>query len=558
MTPADPHDRSARLRALAQETFDVLVIGGGIYGATLACESARAGFRTAMVEKEDYGGAASANSLKILHGGLRYLQQLDIRRMRESVRARRDGLSSLPYLTRAATFLAPVGRRVQRSAFAYGVASVLNNIVSFDRNRGVPPDHCLAPARVISRERIRQWLPDGALDAPGALCWSDGFVENSERYTLAYIMSARDAGAVTLNYVEAVHLLETAGRVIGARVRDKESNAMFDVRARWIVDATSGWSGGLWPSGVGPPPVFPRVRAYNLVAKRRWFGEFGVGLEAADRENRSLRRNFFFMPWRGGTIIGTVYKPFANSPDEAGLSPDEIADFVGDVNTLYPAAALTVEDITFAHVGVLPARVDRRGRALPEPSGATTLLDLRQEGREGFLSLRGVKYTTAAWWARKTIRQIAGRVGARPSGPADSLYGAALESADAIRRDAANAGWVMTPAMAAWLARTYGARARDVTALGAADARLRAGISGSDMPLACVAHAVWREDARTLADVVFRRSDIGSFAFPGDAALEEIAGVMAALRAWDAARQRAEIAGVRAVYRRLGLKPAES
>lgn len=553
MNPAGT--RASRLGELAARPFDVLILGGGIYGATLACESARAGYRTALVEKDDYGGAASANSLKILHGGLRYLQQADIPRMRESIRSRREGLTALPYLTRRATFLAPVGRGLKRSLPAYAAAALLNDAISFDRNRGVPPDRRLPPTRALSRSGCRRLLPERALDAPGALCWGDGFIENTERYTLAYVLSAREAGAVTLNYARATRLLEAGGRVIGAQVSDSETGNLLDVRAGLVVDATSGWSGALWPAGAGRPPGFPRVLAFNLVARRRWFGEFGVGLDAADPENPSLRRNFFFMPWRGGTMIGTVYKLFDGDPDRAGLSPEEIENTIRDVNTLYPAARLEIGDVTFAHAGILPARVDRRGRAWPEPSGEAEILDLRDAGSDGFVSLRGVKYTTAAWWARKTVRLIGEHLGARDPLRAGPLYGAETDfPAPAVLDAAARAGWTMPPAMAAWLADTYGARAREVTAIGGAETDFRAAAPGSELPLACVAHAVRREDARTLGDVVFRRTDLATFAFPGRAALNAVAEVMAADLAWDPARVQSEIARTLDVYRRLGLR----
>ncbi len=180
-----------RLGLLTSTAWDVLVIGGGIYGATIADATARAGWRTALVEQNDYGAAASANSLKILHGGLRYMQQADLRRMRDSIRARSDGLRSFPHLTRPALFLAPTGKGLKRSALAYHIAARINDLVSFDRNRNMPHTHRLPRTRVLSKKEWARLLPDSNLAPRSALQWPDGFIENTERYTLEYILRAK-------------------------------------------------------------------------------------------------------------------------------------------------------------------------------------------------------------------------------------------------------------------------------------------------------------------------------------------------------------------------------
>ena len=213
--------RLRRWSAAADTTFDVLVVGGGIHGATVACRAAQAGLSVALMEKGDYGEAASANSLKILHGGLRYLQQLDIRRVRESIAARRDGLASLPHLARPAHFIAPTGKGLKRSAAAYHVAALLNDLFAYDRNRGLLSSHHLPPTRVVGPRELAGLLPSGSLPARHALSWSDGWIENTERYTLAYVMSARAAGAAVFNQARAVEWMQSGGLVTGARVDRK-------------------------------------------------------------------------------------------------------------------------------------------------------------------------------------------------------------------------------------------------------------------------------------------------------------------------------------------------
>lgn len=549
-------ERTARVAALRTRAFDVLIVGGGIHGATLANAAARAGLKVALIEKGDYGVGASANSLKILHGGLRYLQQFNFSRMRESIAARKDGLTSLPYLARPARFLAPTGRSLKRSLAAYGVAALVNDLVSHDRNRGVPVLQQIPPTRVLTRAKLAELLPGVSLPGSGALLWGDGFVHDTERYTLAYAMSAFDNGAVTANYVRAVHLLREGGKVVGVKAMDVEKQAEFDIRARITVCTSGGWLNEFMDLPGLNPPETTWVRAYNIVVRKRWFGEFGVGLDAPAQKGRP-GRNFFFMPWRGGTIIGTVYKPFAGSADACALKSEDIAEFVTEINELYPPANLSVRDVTFAHVGILPGQKSGDGSA-PSPSGTTRVIDARSANVEGLLFLQGVKYTTAAYWANRVTGMIAERLKhSIPFVPAldiAPLYGAEEHVFDEeIVQAAFSVGWEISDAMVAWLSNHYGARYREVIEISRENKLLREAAGSEPIPLAAAVHAMRREDARTLSDIVFRRTGLGSFEYPGRDALVKVAATVGRFYGWDEGRQASEVENVTQHYRNLGL-----
>jgi len=530
--------------ALAGSEFDVLIVGAGIYGATLALHAARLGLSVALIEKGDFGEAASANSLKILHGGLRYIQKMDLPRMRQSIRARRDALRSLPYLTRAASFLAPVQERLTRSRAAYRAAGILNDLIGMDRNIGVPASHHLQGTRVLDRNALEQACGDAMGGYRGALCWQDGFMENSERFTLAYILSAREAGAVVVNYVRALQLRKKLNVACGISARDEETGATFDIRARFVVNAAGEWYGE-W-SGAHPRTINPaRVRAYNIVVNKQWFGDYGVGLDNGDR-------NFFFMPWRGGTIIGTAYDVHGGTGGDARLTPDDLAVFVKNVNALFPAAALTPDDITFAHAGVLPAKFDGAGRALPLPSDSTTI---REDETTHHLIVRGVKYTTASWWSAKTAAMLARRTGKnhRRTDP-PPLFGSERDiTAEAIQHDARAAGWTMTRESAAWLYAHYGARAQDLVARVARDPSAGRIIRGTAAPAAAVIHAMQNESALHLDDVVLRRTDLGTFARPDASTIDDLIQIMSDQAGWDDARKTAEKSRLVRAYQRVGL-----
>ena len=533
---------------MTEEPCDVLVVGAGIYGATLACVAARSGLRVTLIDKADFGGEASANSLKILHGGLRYLQQLNLPRMRESIRARRDGLASLSYLAHPATFVVPTGSTLKRSRLAYRVAACLNDLVSADRNRDVPASHHVPPTAVWNREQLDHAMPGAELSAEGALVWSDGLIENTERFTLAYIMSARDAGARILNYTRAVSLLQTGNRVEGIVAQDEEGRE-FDLRARMTINTTGGWLSSLSPRAMDPHPTRPLVKAFNIVVNRNWFGTFGVGLD-------NQERNYFFAPWRGGTMIGTEYLLYDGNPDDCHLTPKETSAFVQHVNEVYPAAGLNVNDIIFAHVGLLPAATDRAGRPIPLPSGKTEVTDFQQRHNvEGLIAISGVKYTTATHWAGVLNNLIHRHLGRHKQATANqALYGAeAPVQSSMILRDARAAGWMMRHETADWMSRHYGARYPELIELFIQDQALGETLPDSPIPTASIVHGVTSEQARHLDDIVFRRTDLGTFGHPGERALSKAGDVMAGLCKWDTRRTATERARVKTYYERLGL-----
>lgn len=537
--------------ALRAREFDVLIVGGGIYGATLAWHAARAGWAVALIERGDFGEGASANSLKILHGGLRYLQQANISRMRASIKARRDGLASLPYLTRATTCIAPARNFAQRSRAAYHIAAALNDIISIDRNRGVPSSHHLPRTRVPNQSELDTLLPGAAISTRGALLWGDGFMENSERYTLAYMLSARSCGAEIANYTEAVALLETSNGVYGVTARNIENAETFEIRARLTIHAGGGWLPSLWPGGKAPPPPTAWVRSYNLVTRRSWFGEYGVGLDNG-------RRNFFFMPWRGGTIIGTEYQPYSGSPSECRLTAEDIANFVDEINLLHSPVKMTPDDVTMAHLGLVPARTDRFGRGTADASNRTVIVRPDAKGvPRGFLAISGIKYTTAAYWAARLMPCIAHAIGRpyRPSAP-QPLYGSErVVTENEVARETRAIGWPLDAKSIRWLISHYGARSNEILAIGAAEPALRALIPGTPAPAAAIIHAVRRELSCHLTDVLLRRTDLGTAACPPPETLNATASIMADEYGWQEDRRRAEIDRVYTHYQRLGLNP---
>ena len=526
--------------------YDVLIIGAGIYGATLACRAAQAGLKTALIDKGDFGGEASANSLKILHGGLRYLQQFDLPRMRESIKARRDAFSALPYLTRPARFIAFTGNNVKRSRLAFGVAGIFNDIISFDRNRGLPASHIIGRTATWSRQDILKCLPDADIDADGALVWSDGIIDNTERFTLAYVMSAKQSGATVMNYTKAISLIKSGSRIEGVNAIDADGNPL-ELCARFTINATGGWLDGLLPDQSRPRAY---VKAYNLVVNRNWFGDFGVGLERG-------KRNYFFAPWHGGTMIGTEYKLFTGDVDACKLTSQEIEEFISAVNELYPQAGLAINDVVFSHVGILPAAYDKRGNPEPLPSGKIQIIDYRSShSLDGYMAVSGVKYTTADFRASKVIKLVSKKLQhSIQTEEFPALYGAEKPcDTGMFLRDAGAAGWRPEQETANWIIANYGARYPELIDIAIEREKWRTRLDGSPIPAAAVVHAIRREMAHHATDFIFRRTDLGTFKHPGNETVETVIAIMAEMNNWNRTRMDGERMAVENHYEKLGFR----
>src|SRR5712672_483652 len=224
------------LDRLTGTTFDVLVVGGGIYGLAIAYDAAQRGLSVALVERNDFGSGSSFNHLRTIHGGLRYLQSLDIGRARESIRERRTTARIAPHAVRPLPFAVPLYRSLMRGKLAMRAGFALDRLVAFDHNRGVLPSHRLPGGRVVSRSHAAQRFPGLKRQGlTGAGVFYDYVTTEPDRFTFSFALAATEHGAVLANHVEAVApLVDTAGgrRVVGITARDMLESRTLEIAAR--------------------------------------------------------------------------------------------------------------------------------------------------------------------------------------------------------------------------------------------------------------------------------------------------------------------------------------
>ncbi len=385
------------LAALAGAELDLVVVGGGIHGAAAAWDAAQRGLAVALVERDDFGAGASWNSLKTIHGGMRYLQKAALGRLRESARERRTLLAIAPALVRPLRFVVPTYGHGLTGREALAIALRLNDWLTPDRNDGLPEESRIPPGRTVSAPEARELVPGlEPRGLTGAAVWSDAQASSTERLTLAFVLAAAGAGAGVANHAEVVEVLRSRGRVAGVVVRDVLQGGAVEVRARLVLNAAGPWADDLLARAGLRREAAPLLRARNLVLDRPPSLSHAVGA-------KSRGRFLFVVPWEGRTLIGTDYEP-------AETEPDDPQAFLAEADRAFPWAGLGDSKVTLVHEGLVPGRGGAGGLAT-----RPRLIDHETEdGLPGLVSLQGVKYTTARAVAERAIDLVLRRL-ERPS-----------------------------------------------------------------------------------------------------------------------------------------------
>lgn len=541
------------LARFAQREYDILIVGGGIHGATLAREAAREGFSVALLEKSDFCSATSANSLKTLHGGIRYLQQANLCRVRQSIVERRTMMQIAPHLAEPLPCAMPTYGHMMKGKEVMFCGLLAYDILSWDRNRGLAPTQSIPRCHIGSRADWLAIAPD--LDDPrytGAAFWHDAQAYNTERLTWSFVEAAAQAGADVANYVEVTGFQRGGRNVTGVTAIDRQTGRTMTIAAKVTVNNTGPWVKDTLRL-LGEDVAAPKYRcavAMNVVLRQQLIPRYAVGLSAYKQGWKSGRL-FFFAPWRNRTMAGTYLRPHDGSPDSLRITPEDCSAFISNLNLAYPAAHLETKDIAFIQAGLMPA-ADKAVEPGAEPELLNTLQIMdhaRTDGIGGLVTVLGVKWTTARDVAQRTLAPLRSKLGRRtapPSSPTQPLPGGDKADLAAIAQEAMQSG--LPTATAEHLVRNYGTRYGNVVRTASNNPALLQPLgSATQVTGSEVLHAVREEAALSLADVVLRRTELGSAGLPPDDALHNAATIMAKELGWDAARRDREIADLRAL-----------
>ncbi len=507
------------LHRLMDGPFDVLVVGGGILGACVAWDAALRGFDVALVEKGDFASGTSSNSLKIVHGGLRYLQSLDLRRMRESIRERSTWLRIAPHLVEPLPVLVPAFRRRIQSRLPLLLASAITDAVGWDRNSGLHSDRCLPAGSLVGRHEILDLVPQlDRRDLTGGLLFYDAQMYNSERLVLEVLQAASEAGAVLANYVEVESGSRSNGSNWLAQARDRIDGQSIQIRARLIVNA----------AGPATPTVAERLTGRRAAATTDYSVALNVMVESlghpvafampgqtdhAESTSKSGARQLFVVPWRGRSAIGTGHFPYGGDCARFELDERYVSEFLGEINAAWPGDPFRREDLILVHAGllpVIPGAIGSEVRLLKRHR----IIDHAADGVPNLISAISVKYTTARLVGEAVVGHVCRKLGKRAPGMTAMTHlpgGPMVPMQELLAQAHQRHGGLLGTDALEHLVRTYGARYERILGYRDSTPDWDQRISSSSPVIkAQMMHAVREEMAMKPEDIVCRRTELSA------------------------------------------------
>lgn len=547
---------------LSNNVYDLIIIGGGIYGAWAAWDAALRGLSVALLEKRDFGSATSSNSLKVIHGGLRYLQYAGFRRMRKSIYERATLMRVAPHIVHPLPFLMPTYGHLMKSKEIMSLALMMNDIIGFDRNRVKDPEKYLPGGRVISKEECLRVFPGVYEEGlTGGAIWYDGQMYNSERMLFSVLRSAEKAGAALANYVEVTGFLKYRDRIIGVKARDVFTGEELDIRAKITLNTSGPWVNHvlcLLNGNYRNQRVF-LSKTMNVVVKRQLIPKYAVGVwskyKFKDRDAVLSKgsRLLFIVPWREFSLIGTTHVPYEGSPNDFRITEKDIQDFIEEINGAYPTAALKREDISFFHGGLLPMNGSDDAGDVSLVKECMIYDHMKDDGIDGLVSLVGVKYTEARGAAEKVIDLVFKKMERKPSRCLTNIipvYGGNIEKfAVFLSQEKEKGVWGLDAEVIEHMVYNYGSEYPKVLRYIDENPEWAQKITNTSQVIkAEVFHGIREEMAQKLADIVLRRTELGSAGNPGDQALMTCAAIMARELDWNEARTQSEVKEVKAIF----------
>jgi glycerol-3-phosphate dehydrogenase len=553
--PPRPFSIAHRAQDVADATsdvLDVLVVGLGATGAGVSLDAASRGMTVAAVDMGDLASGTSSKSSKLIHGGLRYLENYDFLLVREGVVERQLLLRLAPHLVWAMDFVYPVWPdTARRRLLGLGLSTydVFAGVRNVRRHERVTAEEAIRIAPALEHSGLSY-----------AYVYGDSGTDDA-RLVLAVTRAARSFGALTLTYTEVVGLLrdEGSGRVVGATVHDKLTGDRYEIRARHVVNATGVWVDRLL--GMVEPTRAPKVQpskgVHVVVPQHRLPLEHAsVLLPSKQGDQRSM----FAIAWGPQTILGTTDTRYDGALDEMSLSADDL-DYVLAAGNAVFGGGLTPDDVVGAWAGVRPLLRDGESESMSDVSRRHVLLD----GPGGMLTITGGKLTTYRRMAKDVVDRIAEQDGARARCRTDEIpLGSTREHAVLVQEAVAAARSLgLSEDTGKLLVRQHGDAWPDVLSLVAADAEYAALLTPSaSHVLAEVVYAARHEGVATLEDVFSRRTRVSlrdrAAALPmARRAADLLAAELGRDGNWAAAQVTAYADAVRAERGVLGLPAAD-
>lgn len=385
----------------SKDTFDVIIVGGGIYGSLLLLEAASRGLRALLLEKNDFGSATSYNSLRIIHGGLRYLQTLDLKRFYESVEERHWFLRTFPDLVKPLPCLMPLYNQGAKRPAVLRAALWLNDSLSAGRNKHLTDERVIQDGRVLSVAETRKMFPGvDSQGMTGAALWYDAHMEDSQRVIIETLRWACSLGAQAFNYLRVDDVLTQDNAVTGVLATDGETARRLEFRSTTVINATGPYARSLaaqWDREI--PSLYRHSLLWNVLFNFPAPSEAALALTPDTPQGHT----YFLHPWKGKLLAGTGHAPWTGKISQPRTNEHLLDSFLNDLNLILPGAQLTREHIVRVHSGFLPVTEEGGTRLTNRP----VIYDHKAKGGvAGLFSVTGVKFTTARRVAELALNHV--------------------------------------------------------------------------------------------------------------------------------------------------------
>lgn len=516
------------------ESFDVVVIGGGITGACVAYDAASCGLSVALVEKNDFGWATSAATSKVIHGGLRYLKTFEFGLVRESLKERRilgniapNYIYPIPFMFVNPTFVMKIG------LFVYDLLA-FDKKFTWDKSKKIPNHYPLSRKEIITQEpnTKREGLKE-------ARVYYDCQNIFPERMTLTFLKSAVDYGARVSNYTRVEDFFITEGnQVSGIVVRDLVNNKICTIKGKLTINCTGPWADivlKLAKKGAAQVKI-RRSEGIHLIV-RKLVNKQSVG-------TMTKAGHFFLIPWRGHSLIGTTDKEYPGTPDEYSVTRQSIAELLDTVNKDFGNDdPIQYSDVLFAYGGLRPL-LDAQGEDIHTTTRKYEINDHASEGLSGILTVEGGKYTTSRNLAQNVLKIVEKKLRKKLSPCVTSkkrLSGCEITDMEKFIESIKNENSDFKNNTVEYLGRNYGTEYSEVLHLARQDKKLSEIVNADGEILAQVVYAIRKEMALTLKDIFFRRTGIGTLGNPGEKVMAMVADIAASELGWSDDRKQREL-----------------
>jgi len=542
------------IAGIADKEYDLVVIGGGIFGICAAWDGVLRGLRVALLERGDFCGGASANCFKMVHGGIRYIQHGDIARVRSSCAERSAFLRVAPHLVEPLPIVIPTYGHGMKGKELLSLGVFTYDLITADRNRGIKDSARRIPfSQFISSATMLERFPGLEREnLTGGVTIYDGQMYSPPRLALAFLRSAVDAGVDALNYAEVDGFLKDKDRITGVSVKDHLGGNRFEIRAKCVINAAGPWAESLLASSLGLPlePQGVYSRDACFVVKKQFVSDTALAVQGRTSDPDALisrdARHLFIVPWRNVNLIGVWHVVYDGKPDQFKVTEQEVLSFIGEVNWACPALELTVADVTQWNAGLVPFGDNKPGEKNLSYGKRSRLVDHKEtHGLSGLITLIGIRYTMGRYDAARAVDMALAQMGIarnRPRTDRLPVYGGDFESFSDLQQEIGRQmGFLGDENVMTAVAHSYGAKYRELLPY----MDTYPGIfEGTRVLKAEIAHAVCEEMAMKLADVVMRRTELGSAGHPGRAVLGQCADIMAKEAGWNDARRNEELQAV--------------